>query len=285
VGTVEHKILASIRDHLDEWLGLYVGIMIVLGLLVGYHNGAWARQHGHLLKLLEISAIYMMIFPMMLLMDVEALKNAFRNHRLVTTVVLLNFVYSPLMAILLGHLFIEDPLVRLGLFIAWAVPCSSMSIGYVGLMGADVGAATAMVALSFLLSLVLLPTETSLYISKILAPQVGSIALSGAAIRHVEMNLVKTVLLVLVAPLVVAIPTLALLDYEREGGTPSLADIARKAGVSEETLLAGVKDKLVRAGLVEEESLTLYRIKTLRLTEKGRRLAECLEPCKDLIRI
>ena len=76
---------------------------------------------------------------------------------------------------------------------------------------------------------------------------------------------------------------LALLDYEREGRAPSLADIARRAGISESILLARVKDELVKAGLVEEESLTIYRIKTLRLTERGRRLAECLEPCRDLL--
>lgn len=202
-----NNILEKIRDHLDEWLGAYVGVMIVLGLLIGYHEAGWVAYHEKTMKMLEIVAIYMMIFPMMLLMNIEALRNAFKNHKLVTAVVLLNFVYGPLMAILLGDVFITNPFVKLGLFIAWAVPCSSMSIGYVGLMGADVGAATAMVTLSFLLSLILLPLETSIYISKILAAHIHGVALSSTAIKHVEMGLAKTILLVLVAPLVVALPT------------------------------------------------------------------------------
>ncbi len=198
--------MENIRDHLDEQLGIYVGLMIILGLVVGYYNADWAASNREIIKSLEIIAIYMMIFPMMLLMNIEALRNAFKNHKLVTAVVLLNFVYAPLMAVILGFLFISDPFVRLGLFIAWAVPCSSMSIGYVGLMKADVGAATAMVSLSFLLSLVLLPLETSLYISNILVGYVHGAVFTGATIGQVEMNLVKTVLLVLVAPLAVALP-------------------------------------------------------------------------------
>jgi DNA-binding MarR family transcriptional regulator len=76
---------------------------------------------------------------------------------------------------------------------------------------------------------------------------------------------------------------LALLDLEREGGVASLADLARRAGLEESILLGEVKDRLVEAGLVEEETLTTYRIRALRLTARGRRLARCLEPCRELL--
>ncbi|WP_243666671.1 hypothetical protein [Vulcanisaeta sp. JCM 16159] len=132
--------------------------------------------------------------------------NAFRNYKLTTAVVLLNFVYSPLMAVLLGLLFVPSPFVRFGLFLAWVVPCSSMSIGYVGLMMADISAATAMVALSFILSLALIPAESSAYISMFLT-HVRGLTLSGAVLGKVEMNLVMTIIEVLIIPLVLAIPT------------------------------------------------------------------------------
>jgi len=141
------------------------------------------------------------------MLNVKALGNAFRNLKVVTAVIILNFVYGPLMALFLGDLFIGNPYVRLGLFIAWLVPCSSMSIGYVGLMRADINSATAMVALSFILSLVLIPVETSLYIHSVLANELRGFALSSAAISHVEMGLVMTIIEVLVIPLILAIPT------------------------------------------------------------------------------
>ena len=75
---------------------------------------------------------------------------------------------------------------------------------------------------------------------------------------------------------------LSLLDYEKQGYQPSLAELIEKAGISESAFYTRVNDRLIRAGLVKEEILT-FRIKTLKLTDKGRKLAECLLPCRDLI--
>ncbi|NAZ29113.1 MAG: universal stress protein [Caldivirga sp.] len=197
--------LEKIRDHLDKFLGLYVGLAIIIGLIAGYYDAAWAHSHIALLQNIMLASVYVMIFPMMLMLNIKALGNAFRNWKLVTAVILLNFAYGPLMAVLLGNLFLINPYVRLGLFLAWVVPCSSMSIGYVGLMKADVSAATAMVALSFILSLALIPTEASLYIHNILASE--RLALSSAMISKIEMNLVITIIEILIVPLALAIPT------------------------------------------------------------------------------
>ncbi len=199
--------LEMLRAHLDRWLGLYVGLMIVMGLATGYYGMAWVHAHIGLLQMVMMASIYIMIFPMMLMLNVRALGNAFRNLKLVAAVIILNFIYGPLMAVLLGDLFVGSPYVRLGLFIAWLVPCSSMSIGYVGLMLADISSATAMVALSFILSLALIPLETSLYINSVLAHQLKGFALSSAALSGVEMGLVMTIIEVLVIPLAIAIPT------------------------------------------------------------------------------
>jgi ACR3 family arsenite efflux pump ArsB len=209
LGSLEQNTskLEKLRSNLDKWLGLYVGLMIIIGLLAGYYDMGWVHNHINLLQIIEMASIYIMIFPMMLMLNVKALGNAFRNLKVVTAVIILNFVYGPLMALFLGDLFIGNPYVRLGLFIAWLVPCSSMSIGYVGLMRADINSATAMVALSFILSLVLIPVETSLYIHSVLANELRGFALSSAAISHVEMGLVMTIIEVLVIPLILAIPT------------------------------------------------------------------------------
>jgi ACR3 family arsenite efflux pump ArsB len=199
--------LEKIRSNLDKYLGLYVGLAIIIGLVAGYYDMSWVHHHIPLLLNIQTASIYIMIFPMMLMLNVRALGKAFSNPKIVTAVVIINFVYGPLMAVLLGYLFVSNPFVRLGLFLAWIVPCSSMSIGYVGLMRADINAATAMVALSFILSLVLIPAETSLYLHAILASQLKGFALSSAAVSRVEMELVMTILEVLVVPLVIAIPT------------------------------------------------------------------------------
>ncbi|PMP97826.1 MAG: hypothetical protein C0167_00125, partial [Nitrososphaera sp.] len=98
--------LEMLRAHLDRWLGLYVGLMIVIGLATGYYGMAWVHAHSGLLQMIMMASIYIMIFPMMLMLNVRALGNAFRNFKVVTAVIVLNFVYGPLMAVLLGDLFV-----------------------------------------------------------------------------------------------------------------------------------------------------------------------------------
>ena len=70
-------------------------------------------------------------------------------------------------------------------------------------MRGDINSATNMVALSFILSLALIPVEAGLYMSTF----ARGMALSGAALSAVETSLVMTIIEVLLIPLVVAIPT------------------------------------------------------------------------------
>ncbi len=186
--------LVRIRDHLDKFLGVYAGIAIVLGLLTGYYNFAWVSTHREVLKILEMSAIYMMIFPMMVMMTFRGLKKGFKSWKMLIVVLLMNFGWGPGWAILLGYLFLNNPLLRLGLFIAWLVPCSSMTVGYVGLMRGNIEAATAFVAISFILAIPLIPIYTKFY---------------GVAYHvHIPMMLlVMTIIEILVIPLIIGIPT------------------------------------------------------------------------------
>ena len=190
----ERSRLERLRDHLDEFLAVYAGIAIAAGLVAGYYEAGWVALHKPLIKELEMAAIMLMIFPMMVMLDVAYLGRAFRNWKALAITLLMNFGWGPLWAILLGHMFLDNPLLRLGLFIAWLVPCSSMSVGYVGLMLGNIELATALVVVSFLVAVPLIPLYLKFY---------------GSA-YHVSvptMVLIKTILLVIIAPLIVGVAT------------------------------------------------------------------------------
>lgn len=190
----EANRLLKIRDHLDKFLGIYVGIAIIVGLLAGYYDFKWVALNSSTIKTLQLSAIIIMIFPMMVMMNFRGLGKALKNWKLLTIVLLMNFVWGPVMAILLGDLFVHNSLLRLGLFLAWLVPCSSMSVGYVGLMRGNIEASTAMVAITFIIAIPLIPVLAGLY---------------GAAYHvHVSvMLLVITIIEIIIIPLIVGIPT------------------------------------------------------------------------------
>ena len=186
--------LMIIRDHLDRFLAVYVVIAIIIGLLAGYFDFRWVALNKDLIKNLQLVAILIMIFPMMVMMNFRGLGTALKNLKLLVIVLLMNFGWGPIMAILLGDAFVSSPLVRLGLFLAWLVPCSSMSVGYVGLMRGNIEASTAMVTITFLIAIPIIPIFASLY---------------GAA-YHVQVSvmlLVITIIEIIIVPLLVGIPT------------------------------------------------------------------------------
>ena len=64
LGSLEQNTskLEKLRSNLDKWLGLYVGLMIIIGLLAGYYDMGWVHNHLNLLQIIEMASIYIMIF-------------------------------------------------------------------------------------------------------------------------------------------------------------------------------------------------------------------------------
>ncbi|MGC8630802.1 MAG: hypothetical protein ACP5T1_07480, partial [Thermoplasmata archaeon] len=87
--------LVKLRDHLDKFLGLYVGLMIVIGSITGYYSMHWVMHNQNFLQILMEAAIYIMIFPMMLMLNIKALGKSFTNWKVTTAVILMNFIYGP----------------------------------------------------------------------------------------------------------------------------------------------------------------------------------------------
>ena len=75
---------------------------------------------------------------------------------------------------------------------------------------------------------------------------------------------------------------LYLYDREAQGVPPSLSEIISETGVPRAVFYNHLKDNLAREGYVVYEK-TQERIIIARLTEKGRRLAECLAGCRDVL--
>ncbi|MDP8012465.1 MAG: hypothetical protein RAK23_06605, partial [Thermoplasmata archaeon] len=121
----EKSKLVRLREHLDKMLAVYVVISIIIGYILGITYSKWTMENSGLINDLMMASIFIMIFPMMLMLNLSGLAKAFKSWKMLVIVLLMNFGWGPLMAILLGDLFVSNPLLRLGIFLAWLVPCSS----------------------------------------------------------------------------------------------------------------------------------------------------------------
>jgi ACR3 family arsenite transporter len=181
--------MQALQAHLNRWLLPYSLVAMAAGLLVGVPQARWVGGHSGLLSSLTTVAVFLIIYPMMVNLKVEALLRAGRNLRGLGLSVLYNFIWAPLIGIGLAAVFLRDPLLALGFLLVMVVPCSSMSIGYTGLAEGDLELATLAVALSFLLAVVAVPAWMAVFASRYHVP----VPLS---------SMLDSILTVLIAPMI-----------------------------------------------------------------------------------
>ena len=181
--------LARLKGHLSRYLLLYVAAAMALGLALGYPGSHLVARHKALFTTLTTIAVFLIIYPMMVNLKLEALKLAVRNVKGLAIALGYNFVYAPLFGYLLARGFLHDRMLALGFLLVMVVPCSSMSIGYTGLAGGNVELATVVMAVSFLFSIIAVPAWMGLFAAQYHLPSPTWV-------------LIKAMLTVLIAPMI-----------------------------------------------------------------------------------
>ena len=207
-GTHHQRSAVRLQQHLSYWLLLYAMSAIAAGLAVGYPLRAWAGSHAGGIGTLTTAAVFLVIYPMMVNLRVEALARAGRNVRGLLLALAYNFVWAPLIGFVLARVFLHDPLLALGFLLVMVVPCSSMSIAYTGLAKGDVELATVIVGSSFVVAVVAVPAWMMIF----------------AAGYHVPVPLgamMGSILTVLIAPMLAGWLTRKALIRRRGPGAPA----------------------------------------------------------------
>ena len=131
-----------------------------------------------------------MLFAAFAGIPLSRLRSAFNNRRVVGSSLLINFIWSPLLAVALGAIFLRDhPALWVGLIMLMVTPCTDWYLIFTDIADGDVPLATSLLPYNLVLQLILLP----LYLY-VFAGELGALP--------VEL-LVESVVLVLVVPLVV----------------------------------------------------------------------------------
>ncbi|WP_461863683.1 arsenic resistance protein [Thermococcus sp.] len=190
----------KLKNHLDRYLPIYVTLAMIAGFYAGTHINL--KPYHNTLKTLNMLVVISMIYPMMINLRLGELKNSARLWKQLTIALLMGLVISPLImysAIWLTNLFHPiNPQLALGLLLAVVVPCSSMSIAYTGFTKGNLELATIVVALSFTLAIVTVPGWLKVFASS----------------YHVVISiwlLVKTIIIVVITPMVLGVLTRAYL--------------------------------------------------------------------------
>ncbi|APX98446.1 arsenic resistance protein [Natronorubrum daqingense] len=170
--------------YVEKYQSVFVLVAIVGGLVLGQVTGVPAVADQLILPFLMV-----MLFAAFTGIPLSRLWSAFRNRRVVGSSLLINFIWSPLLAVGLGALFLRDhPALWVGLIMLMVTPCTDWYLIFTDIADGDVPLATSVLPYNLVLQLILLPIY--LY------------AFAGELIALPLDVLLESVLLVLVVPLV-----------------------------------------------------------------------------------
>lgn len=135
-----------------------VPLTIVFALIVGYFMGVSG------LKGLVPYVLFFMIYPMMINMNIFDVFKTFQNPGKILIATGINFIVSPLLAVLLGQLFFSNyPSLKLGMMLIGLLPTSGMTASWTGLSSGNLKLSLAIMSSNLLLSLVMLPLYLNIF--------------------------------------------------------------------------------------------------------------------------
>jgi len=137
------------------WPSKNISLAILVALMAGFLVGLWLDTTP--LKQLLPPIIFLMIYPTMIGFKIQEIVSL-SHGKLLTTVMLLNFVLIPVIAYLLGTQFLlNDPQLFAGLAITALLPTSNMTIAFTMLAKGNVTASIKATTLGLLLGSLLAP--------------------------------------------------------------------------------------------------------------------------------
>ncbi len=127
--------MIEILLHIKRRLYIYVSLIFILALIAGQ---LWDFEHMNIMPI-SVLAVFIMLYPMLTGMEIEKVKKAGRNYRLIITTLIFAYFIASLTAFILSRTVLVDyPELALALVLVGAIPCSNMLIGWSGIADASV---------------------------------------------------------------------------------------------------------------------------------------------------
>jgi Arsenite efflux pump ACR3 and related permeases len=165
-----------------------------IGILLG-QNLFFSDNAGGLIE----PFLMILLFFVFLKIDLKDIGKSFMNTKFTVTSLLMNFVWTPLFAVLLGYLFLGESMdMRIGFLMLLVTPCTDWYLVFTGIAKGNVPLSAAILPMNLIIQVLLLPVYLLLFVGSGTYFDMGSILLS--------------IVFVLVIPLVLANLTRFIID-------------------------------------------------------------------------
>lgn len=177
---------------------LIIFLAVLIGIAIGQVEMIRANAESFIAPLLIT-----MLYITFLQIPLEEIKKAFQNIKFTYTSLIMNFVWTPILAWLLAMVFLGDnPALYIGFIMLMVTPCTDWYLIFTGIAKGNVSLSTAILPLNLIIQVILLPIYLLLF---------------GGTTGVIEFSfLVESVLIVLFLPLVFAFLTKMILRGKQQ---------------------------------------------------------------------
>ena len=155
----------NVIRQIDAFIKKYMPAIILAVLILGY----WLGLHLHkaqiqFIKSSILPSVIIMIYAMLITMRMDELKNAFIYPKGMVYGSVLSLGVAPLLMIPIAIVFTKNPQLYTGLLLASIVPPGGMITYWTGILGANIGLATAIQTVTLLVSIIWVPYGMKLFV-------------------------------------------------------------------------------------------------------------------------
>ena len=145
---------------LDRLSPVLILIMIGVALFIGRYE--WVAAVLGALVVPLLMALLFLIFLDVPFRDIPA---SIKNYKFNFVSLAINFIWTPVLAYLLGYIFLADqPVLWLGLVMLLVTPCTDWYIIFTNLAKGNTALSTTILPINFILQIILLPVYISRFV-------------------------------------------------------------------------------------------------------------------------
>lgn len=134
---------------------------VIIGLLFS-NIDIIAQNSSHLINLF----LCLMLFGLFLEVDMNELKNSFKNVKFTSTSLIINFLWTPLFGYFLGSLFLKGNVdVLVGFFMLILTPCTDWYLVFTKMAKGDFTLSLSILPINLVLQIILLPIYLMIFFS------------------------------------------------------------------------------------------------------------------------
>ena len=147
----------------EAWI--HTGVMLsaaIIGLVLGSFT-AFGDSSAMWIE----PFMMLMLFMVFLSVDLVKVKDSFRNVRFLSSAVLINFVWTPILAYILGLIFFNGSVdLRIGLIMLLVTPCTDWYLVFTGVSKGNVDLSSTLLPINLILQIVLMPVYLLIFMGQ-----------------------------------------------------------------------------------------------------------------------